>query len=1030
MILLHGTWLPTNEFFAWGEGDAPPLSQEAPATLLDGAAPFHPRLISAVALHEAGLVGTDASVTAQLPSIGGEPLAPPNAGFGPDSGTGRIESSSWSVSGLSLGALDALLTLTSFSESAEIKLGDDWRYWAKVAQLALELLGRERFLPALSLTGDAPRAHWRVLTSERHDAERVGALALAMPPACRALTSPPPEARALLFSAIDGMVDAAARMWAPDVGQPSSAGSMGVNGQIPSGQRWFQALLRQGDNAFHLEPIEVVTLAQHLGAWTKPLLPPPEAPFRTCFRLEAPPEGAPLSACWRLEFALQASDDPSLIIPAQQVWRGTGAEAGFLARRFDRPQERLLEDLGRAAKIYPTIQRGLKSSHPEAVELETEEAYAFLRDAAPQLEEAGYGVMMPPWWRQSRSRLGVKVIMREAGPMGPGKMGHRALVDYDWALALGDESIDREEFERLVKMKMPLIKLKGKWYELATDQIEEALKFFAQNRSGQMSVLDAMKLATVPEGQAGGLPIVGVQAEGAMGDFLGNFGPGDWMTGLTAPENFKGTLRPYQERGYAWLASMRQWGMGACLADDMGLGKTIQVLALLLRAKAEREAAGLPTNKYAPDAPTPWLLICPTSLVGNWLREARHFAPDLKVMIHHGASRSKGTYLARAVAGHDMVITTYTLMFRDEADLATINWTGTIFDEAQNIKNATSKQAQAARRIPADWRVALTGTPVENHLADLWSIMDVLNPGYLGTSKVFAAQFGVPIERFKDQDAGAKLRELVKPFLLRRLKTDPTIIQDLPEKNEQTVYCPLTREQASLYQAIVKEMVGKIDDSSGITRKGLVLASLTKLKQITDHPALFLGDGSELPGRSGKLTRLTEMLQEIQEVGDRAIVFTQYAEMGKLLVKHLSKELGRPIPFLYGSVSASDREKMVREFQESKDAAPVLLLSLKAGGVGLNLTRANHVFHYDRWWNPAVENQATDRAFRIGQKRNVMVHKFLCLGTLEEKIDQMLEDKKALSNLVVGEGEGWLTELSTDQLRDILALRDEALAVE
>lgn len=1025
MYVLHGTWLPTNHFFAWGEGEAPPTHQPTPEGPDTGAAPVHPRLVSSAALHEAGLVGSATSVTATLPSVGGEPLAPPNIGFGPDPSTGRMESTSWTVHGLCLTPLDALLTLSSFCESADIRLGDDWRYWTKVSQLALEFMGRERFAPALSLTGDAPRAHWRVLTSERHDAERLGALALAMPPACRALASPPPEARALLLGALDAMVDAAARVWSPDVGQPSAAGSMGVNGKIPPGQRWFQALMNQGDNAFDLEPLEVVHLAQHLGAWTQPLMPPPEAPFRTCLRLESPPEGAPANASWRLEFALQASDDPSLIIPAQQVWRGSGAEAGFLARRFDRPQERLLEDLGRAAKIFTPLQRGLKSSHPDAVELETPEAYQFLREAAPQLEEAGYGVLMPPWWRASRSRLGVKVTMREAGPMAPGKLGHRALVDYDWSLALGDETIDREEFERLVKLKQPLLKIKGKWVELDPDQIADALKFFEEQRTGQMSVLDAVKLASVPEGQAGGLPIVSVQAEGAMGEFLGNFGPGDWMAGRTAPEAFKGTLRPYQERGYAWLASMRQWGMGACLADDMGLGKTIQVLALLLAAKAEREAAEVPQPER-----TPWLLVCPTSLVGNWQREARSFAPNLRVMIHHGASRTKGAYLAKAVAGYDVVITTYTLLFRDEADLSAIHWAGAIYDEAQNIKNATSKQAQAARRVPADWRVALTGTPVENHLADLWSIMDVLNPGYLGTNKVFSSQFGVPIERFKDEQAGAKLRQLVKPFLLRRLKTDPSIIQDLPEKNEQKVYCPLTREQASLYQAIVKEMVGKIDESSGITRKGLVLASLTKLKQITDHPALFMADNSELAGRSGKLTRLTEMVEEIQEVGDRALVFTQYAEMGKLLQKHLGKALGRPIPFLYGSCTASEREKMVREFQEHPDAPPVLILSLKAGGVGLNLTRANHVFHFDRWWNPAVENQATDRAFRIGQTRNVMVHKFLCLGTLEEKIDQMLEDKKALSSLVVGEGEGWLTELSTDQLRDILALRDEALAVE
>ncbi len=971
-------------------------------------------------------MGAASAASANLPCVVGEPLAPPNVGFGPDPSSGRLESTPWKLRGLELAPLDALLTLAGLTESHDIRLGDDWRYWSRAAQLALELLGRERFMPALSITGDAPRAYWRIITSERHDAERLGALALAMPPACRALANPPPESRALLLGAIDAMVDAAARMWAPDVGPHN------MNGNSSAGQRWFGALLEQQDNVFPAEPIEVVQLAQGLSTWTKPLMPPPEAPFRTCFRLEAPPEGAPENTPWRLEFTLQASDDPSLIIPAQQVWRGSGAEVGFLARRFERPQERLLEDLGRAGKIFPPIQRGLMSAAPEAVELATPEAYKFLREAMPLLEEAGYGVMIPPWWRKGHTRLGVKVTMKEAEGWQPGKMGQQALIDYDWHLALGDETLTREDFERLVKMKMPLLKLRGKWVELDPDSIEDALKFFEQQRTGSMNMLEAVKLASNPTGSAGGLPIVAVQAEGKMGEFLGNFGPGDWLAGQTAPVTFEGKLRPYQERGYAWLASMKQWGLGACLADDMGLGKTIQVLALLLKSKAEAEEThGVRSRSNAKGQPPPWLLICPTSLVGNWRREAEKFAPNLKVLIHHGAGRTKGETFANAVMGYDLVITTYTLLFRDEVHLSGVKWTGSIFDEAQNIKNAGSKQAQAARRVPADWRVALTGTPVENHLADLWSILETLNPGYLGTQSTFRTQFAVPIERFKDENAGNTLRMVVKPFILRRLKTDPTIIQDLPEKNEQKVYCPLTKEQASLYQAVVGEMVGKVDASAGIARKGLVLASLTKLKQVVDHPALFLGDKKgELTGRSGKLTRLTEMLEECFEVGDRALVFTQYAEMGHLLVTHLSKTFDREIPFLHGGVSASAREKMVRDFQDRPDAAPVLILSLKAGGVGLNLTRANHVFHFDRWWNPAVENQATDRAFRIGQTRNVMVHKFVCLGTLEEKIDQMLEEKKALSSLVVGEGEGWLTELSTDQLRDILALRDEAIAVD
>lgn len=1014
MVLLHGTWLPTGRFFVWAEEpDASKTRRKAP-----DAAPWHPRLVAPARLGELGLVGAEAVHPVALPTLEGAPLMPlALAAAGAPAPESRPEPSSWSILGLELAPLDALLTLTGFGEAPGLRFGDDWRLWQKVGLLTLELLGRERFVPALSLTGDAPRAYWKILTNERADAERLAALAIAMPPLCRHFQNPPAEPRALLVSALDAMADAAIRAWAPDVGALEQATP------ASPGQRWFGGLMNPRDNACDMEPVEVVMIAQHLNAWTQPLMPPPEAPFRTAFRLEAPVEGAPPGAPWRLEFTLQASDDPSVIIPALQVWRGSGNEAGFLARRFDRPQERLLEDLARASKIFRPITRELASSHPEALDLSTEEAYEFLRQAAPMLEEAGYGVMVPPWWRKGQARLGVQVTLTDE-PGKPGALGHEALVAYDWGLALGDERISKEEFEQLVAMKQPLLKVRGRWVELDPTQIADILAFYESRRSGRMTLHEAMQLATVPEGQANGLPIVSVQAEGALGVFLKNLAPGDWMGAAAAPEGFNGTLRPYQERGYGWLTAMRERGLGACLADDMGLGKTIQLLALLLAAKDQPQPA------YGSPERRPWLLICPTSVVGNWRREAEHFAPGLRVMIHHGASRAKAERFADAARRHDVVISTYALLFRDEAELAGVSWAGVVFDEAQNVKNAGSKQAQAARRIPADWRVALTGTPVENRLEDLWSLMDLLNPGYLGTQAQFRKLFAAPIEKLKDAQAGARLRALVQPFLLRRVKTDPTIIQDLPEKNEQNVFCPLTREQATMYQAIVSEMVSKIEDATGIARKGLVLASLTKLKQITDHPALFLGDGSDLGGRSGKLARLAEMLDEVAAVGDRALVFTQFAEMGHLLVKHLGRAMGREIPFLHGGVSASAREKMVRDFQERPDAAPVLILSLKAGGVGLNLTRANHVFHYDRWWNPAVEAQATDRAFRIGQTKSVMVHKFLCLGTLEEKIDQLIESKKALSAMVVGEGEGWLTELSTEQLRDVLALREEAIAVE
>ncbi|HSJ55539.1 MAG TPA: DEAD/DEAH box helicase, partial [Anaerolineae bacterium] len=414
-----------------------------------------------------------------------------------------------------------------------------------------------------------------------------------------------------------------------------------------------------------------------------------------------------------------------------------------------------------------------------------------------------------------------------------------------------------------------------------------------------------------------------------------------------------------------------------------------------------------------------------TSVVGNWKREIERFAPNLRVMVHHGVDRASGEEFLAAAGEHDVVISTYGLVRRDVDDLGQVRWSDVILDEAQNIKNPHAKQTQAVRRLAAANRIALTGTPVENRLAELWSIMHFLNPGFLGSLAHFRSDLALPIERYGDEAATERLKGLVGPFILRRVKTDPAIIQDLPDKIEAKVYCSLTPEQATLYEAVVKESLLRVESSEGIERRGIVLGMLTRLKQVCNHPAQFLSDGSALAGRSGKLERLGEMLEEALSVGDRALVFTQFAEMGHMLRAHLQALFGVEVLYLHGGTPQKQRDKMVARFQEGGSAPPILLLSLKAGGTGLNLTAANHVFHFDRWWNPAVENQATDRAFRIGQTRDVQVFKFLCAGTLEERIDALIESKQALAESVVGAGEGWLTELGTDELRELLVLRRE-----
>jgi len=553
--------------------------------------------------------------------------------------------------------------------------------------------------------------------------------------------------------------------------------------------------------------------------------------------------------------------------------------------------------------------------------------------------------------------------------------------------------------------------------------MQEALNFF-KKRAGKLSTLEALQMGLSGDSQSvpPGVEIDDLEAEGWLGEALRGLQQPHTLDLLPQPEALSATLRPYQERGYSWLAFLQRYGMGACLADDMGLGKTIQAIALLLYQRDTLQ-------QHAPA-----LLICPTSVVGNWLHEVQRFAPSLRALVHQGPERAQGDAFAAAAQQHELVLTSYPLLQRDRDTLTAVQWSTVILDEAQNIKNASTKQAQAARALPSTHRVALTGTPVENRLTELWSMLTFLNPGYLGSEAAFRREFARPIERAADPDATARLRQLTAPFILRRLKTDKRIISDLPEKIEQKEYCGLTPEQVTLYEAVVQDALRQIEEtdsesSSQIKRHGQVLAMLLKLKQVCNHPAQFLKDGSAMEGRSGKLARLLDLLNEIYEAGDRTLIFTQFAELGELLRGYLRERFYEDVLFLHGGTKARERDALIRRFQ-APGGPTVFLLSIKAGGTGLNLTAASHVIHFDRWWNPAVENQATDRAFRIGQQRTVQVHKFLCSGTLEEHIDEMIENKRALAENVLGNDESWLTHLSTSQLRDLVTLRREALANE
>ena len=676
--------------------------------------------------------------------------------------------------------------------------------------------------------------------------------------------------------------------------------------------------------------------------------------------------------------------------------------------------------------LFPALAERLKeqapdsTAFPSAVALPTEAAYRFLTETAWLLQQAGFGVRLPAWWaRRGAQRLATGATVRSPPMQAAAGLSLASLVDVDWHAMLGDERLTREELEALAALKAPLVELRGQWVEVDAGAIRAALDFWDKHKA--LPAREAIRMALgLGEGD---LPVAHVEGTGWMGELLRRLTDGDQIEPLPTPDGFDGTLRPYQERGAAWMAFLQGWGLGACLADDMGLGKTVQTLALV---QHNRESG----------ARKPVLLVCPTSVLGNWQREAERFTPDLPVLVHHGTRRPKDAAAFKKQAkGQALILTSYALLHRDVDLLKKVKWQALVLDEAQNVKNPRTKQAQAARALPADHRIALTGTPVENHVGDLWALMDLLNPGLLGNQAAFKREFFKPIQSGGEdegaaaaaQEAARRLKRLTGPFILRRLKTDASIITDLPEKNEMEVFTTLTKEQASLYRAIVKDAEAALDGAEGIARKGLVLATLTKLKQVCNHPAQLLHDGSAVAGRSGKLARLTEMLEEVLAAGERALLFTQFTEMGEIVRRHLQETFGREVLFLHGGTSRSTRDRMVERFQHDPDAPPFFLLSLKAGGTGLTLTRANHVFHIDRWWNPAVEDQATDRAFRIGQRRAVQVHKFVCIGTVEERIHEMIERKKAVAEQVVGTGESWLTELSTRDLKKLFRLSKEAV---
>jgi superfamily II DNA or RNA helicase len=924
----------------------------------------------------------------------------------------------WRVEGLALKPAAAAEWLSRLPLSGgNPELADDLRWWSHLQRWALSLIARGRNLPLV----EEGRARWLPLLNREDDRHRLEEFATRLPQVatCATAEGSSPELALACRRPGSGRLRVAGFLEALLDGQLRAGFQAKAEGLDPLLDAWQRAL-GAGDGQLGLDEEETERLEVATHHWRETVAGR-VAPARTCLELDTPAEGEEL---WSLSFALQAEADPSLRLPAAEVWALGDRDIYLGEIAVPQPSQLLLEGLGRALTVFEPIERGLDSATPEHMQLTPAEAFVLVRTAANQLRDVGVGVLLPPSLSGGlASRLGLAISAELPAKSRGFTLGES--LEWRWDLMIGGVTLTLKDLERLQAKRSPLVQHKGAWIELRPSDLRNAERFCAADPG--LSLDDALRL-TANEGETlMRLPVHRFEAGPRLQAVLEQYHQQKAPDPLPAPEGFAGQLRPYQERGLGWLAFLHRFDQGACLADDMGLGKTIQLLAFLQHLKAEEELK------------RPVLLVAPTSVLTNWKREAHSFTPGLAVREHYGPRRpASEAALKKALKGVDLVLTSYGLVQRDSELLEAIDWQGVVIDEAQAIKNPSAKQSMAARDLgrpgkTSRFRIALTGTPVENRVSELWALMDFLNPKVLGDEPFFRQRYRLPIERYGDMASLRDLKARVGPFILRRLKTDRSIISDLPEKLELSEWVGLAPEQRKLYNKTVEDSLDAIARSPLGQKHGQVLALLTKLKQICNHPALALKESPEaaigangsFASRSAKVQRLEEILEEVIEAGDRALLFTQFAEWGHLLKAHLERRWRADVPFLHGGTSKTERQAMVDRFQDDPRGPQLFLLSLKAGGVGLNLTRASHVFHIDRWWNPAVENQATDRAYRIGQTNRVLVHKFITSGSVEERIDRMIQEKSKLAADIVGSGEDWLGGLDVGQLKELVALSSD-----
>lgn len=1049
MDVCHGAWIPASgcdfnnhgQFIFWVETPAQPRSK-----IKEGIHPNHLSkdtalgdfLTSALALNKATLLALQpkpATFHATLPTHEEQPMpsmemAQLTGEYPPDEYTWQT----WVINSKAIGKPLLFLRELQFIASTKqpgFRLGNDLLFWMQYAQQLRNVIRQHQFLPVMKCHQPAGK---KARLSIDTGWSPVGSLyerglqefAAAMPGICTTVSSQAPkqatppnqpsgwEAVALLRHFSEQQLEelvTSTSITKQVLQQLGDSWLLDAAGYTVSGIRKMLG----ADSGLTDEQW------QQWYAWQRGIVgQTQDAGFVLGLRLHPADSGA--NTDWWLGFFVESSHDPSLKMELSEWWALSSAKQKQWQQHFGPQFERnLLVNLGHAARMCPLLWQGMESPQPTGLSLDLQTAYEFLKNDAAVLESAGFKIALPSWWTpqgRKRARIRIKASGKSAPAQekdsGTGYFSLPSLVQYQYELSVGGETVTAQEWQALVNAKTPLVQFRGEWMELDSAQMEQLLALWQQQEQDRGAATISDLLKQIAEADDHTTEFV---FDEVLDDLLGRLQQQRGIELLDNPAGLQGQLRAYQKQGLSWLVAQESLGLNPCLADDMGLGKTIQVIALLLHERnrlTPEQQASLP----------PTLLIAPTSVLSNWQKEMEKFAPSLRSLIHHGSDRpDKPKPFKEGAAAHDVVITSFTIARKDSALLKQQHWQRIVVDEAQNIKNPKSAQAKAIYALDAPHRIAMTGTPIENRLMDMWSLFHFLNPGYLGNATQFKRAYETPIQREGDTQRSSQLQRLIQPFILRRLKTDKSIIDDLPDKVEQKVYCNLTKEQASLYQAVVDDVQQQLEDADGIQRKGLILSTLMKLKQICNHPAQFLQDGSAFTEtRSHKLARLSEMVEEALDESDSLLLFTQFTEVGSQLEKLLREKHTCPVYYLHGGTSRQRREQMIGSFQDPDTPAGIFILSLKAGGVGITLTRANHVFHFDRWWNPAVENQATDRAYRIGQQKTVFAHKMVTLGTLEERIDKMLEDKQALANSIIGTDENWLTEMDNAAFRQLIQL--------